>query len=263
MILTRLTVAKEAAKLAGSYLLSIPRTDRSFSSKGKSDVVTIYDKESERIIIDHIHSKLPSDDFLGEEEGLISHGGTGRWIIDPIDGTSNFVHAIPSYTISIGYEIEEGKPIIGVVYDPSLDELFWAAEGHGAFCNGSPIQCSKVTIPKNSLSVCPPPQRNPEDFETYLLLYRYICNHTEEIREFGSAALHLCYLASGRIEGMIELHVGYYDIAAGLVVLKEAGGSSSSLDGSKHPQQSIIATNGILHEWYKKAVDATIGSVLF
>lgn len=263
MILTRLAVAKEAAKLAGSYLLSIPQSDRSFSSKGKSDVVTIYDKESERIIRNHINSKLPSDDFLGEEEGLISYGGTGRWIIDPIDGTSNFVHAIPSYAISIAYEVEEGKPIIGVVYDPNRNELFWAAEGRGSYCNGLPVRCSTVADPQNSITVCPSPQRNLEDFETYLLLYRYICNHTEEIREFGSAALHLCYLASGRIEGMIELHVGYYDIAAGLVILKEAGGSSSSLNGSKHPQQSIIATNGILHEWYKKAVDATIGSVLF
>ena len=158
-LLKRLAAAKKVALLVGALIMKDPVDRIQVSFKGKSDVVTQMDVMSEHYIKDFLNARFPYDDFVGEELGLESHGCCGRWIIDPIDGTSNYVHSIPGFTISIAYEVEPFVPIIGVVYSPSHKELYYAVKGEGAYCNGSRISVSNISQPKEALTIICPPLR--------------------------------------------------------------------------------------------------------
>lgn len=255
---SRLVAAKEVALLVGDLITKEAFDRDQVSSKGKSDLVTRMDVLSEQYIKGYLHERFPNDDFVGEELGFESYGNCGRWIIDPIDGTSNFVHAIPGFTISIAYEVELYSPLLGVVYSPCHKELYYAQRGKGAFCNGKRISVSHVPVAKEALTIISPPLRVLHHLPVFLEIFKAICGQTGDTRDFGSAALHFCYVASGKADGFFEYGLKYHDVAAGVVLLGEAGGRYSFLE--EHVPNlfsgNIIATNAELHLWYTTTIRA-------
>ena len=252
----RLEAAKQVARMAGAMLQDGQRGNLEITSKGKNDFVTVMDVQSEQLIIDYLHERFPEDNVLGEEIGFKKHGNGGTWIIDPVDGTTNYIHGLPGYSVSIAYEESPWHPIIGVVYDPTNDELYAAQEGVGVWCNDQPIAVSSVADRHDSVIMISPPLRKRELLDDYMHLFNTICADSGETRDYGSAALHMCYVAHGRGEAFIEFGLGYHDIAAGTAILKEAGGAISTLDMRQKSEftSSLIATNAVLHEWFVSQV---------
>ncbi len=255
-LLLRLDSAISAARGAGRLILGKDGSKINIRSKGLNDIVTEMDSASERFIIDFLKVRFPDDNFLGEELGETSGGKDGRWIIDPIDGTDNYVHNIPNYSVSIAFENKDGVLSIGVVYNPLQDELFHAVKGGGAFLNGKSISVSEVKEPSLSMFVVSPPFRNHGKAPVYFKLLETIFMQAGDIRRFGSAALDLCYIACGRVDAFFEFGLQLYDIAAGLVILREAGGSYSPFLESEDlfVDGNLIATNGYLQNWYREQI---------
>lgn len=253
----RLDVAIEAAKKAGKLILQLPSFE--VSAKGRNDFVTNADMMAERAIIEHIQASFSDDSFYGEETGhsseqVATSNKAGRWIIDPIDGTTNYIRGIPHYAISIAYEQNEGEPLIGVVFNPVQNELYTAVKGEGAFLNGKPIHASRIVEPKEAATIISPPLRVHSRVEEYFDILKPLFYATTDFWNFGSAALNMCYVAAGRFECYFEYEIYYYDIAAGLIILSEAGGKT---DWLPKPDQNVcrydvLATNGLMHTWYKE-----------
>jgi len=246
----RLKIAIEAAKEAGLMVMDADiNSKKTFKEKKQNDFVTDFDVKAEKLIIARIKEYFPDDAIFGEESGT-SEGKNGRWIIDPIDGTVNFFRGIPNYTISIAFEREQFKPLIGVVYNPRQDELFYALKGSGAFCNGKKILVSKISNPNKAIVVLVPPHRRKEKADLYFSIMRKIFDKVSDIRSFGSAALECCYIASGRLDCYFEFALGYYDFASGMVILQESGGELRSLRGGFTDNYcDIVATNTFLTPW--------------
>ena len=253
----RQSAAETAARRAGEFLLSARLTDALHTTaKGRNDFVTAMDVASEELITAYLHERFPRDNFLGEEGGYQHYGDGGTWVIDPIDGTSNFIHGLPGFTVSIGYEREQWKPVVGVIYNPSSDDLYSAVQGEGAFRNGLPITVSEIADPHRTVVLSSPPLRDTRRLDDYLRIFRVLCTESGEIRGFGSAALHLCYVACGKADAYIEFNLNYHDMAAGLVIVQEAGGKVSDLDRSdirEFPAHFIIS-NALTHRWFCDAV---------
>lgn len=216
----RLQAAMDAARKAGAYLLSKPSF--SVTHKLSNDYVTQADQESERMIRETLLSQFPADGFFGEEEGA-SRTGVGRWIVDPIDGTSNFIADLPLYTVSIAYE-EDGEIQLGCVYCPRLDEMYTALRGKGATLNGQPIHVSTQSSLRDALVGMSFAHRHEEAGQRMLTLLPTLRRSVSDMRRLGSAALDLCFVACGRYEAFIELSLNLYDIAAGMLIVSEAGG---------------------------------------
>ena len=252
-LLDRLEAAVDIARRTGEMLLSARLETRLSRSKGLNDIVTEFDGAAERMIVGHLGSCFPEDRFLGEETGSSKdEGAGGRWIIDPIDGTVNFTRGMPNYTISIAYEEKDGIPVVGVVYNPVQDELYTAVVGCGAFLNEVPIHVSAVDRPDEAIAFTSLPHRTHALAGPYLAILQSLFNQTREFRNLGSAALHMCYLASGRADAFFEYGLHYYDIAGGMIILTEAGGSYGAfLPEARIPDNGdCIATNGLLQSWY-------------
>lgn len=251
MISQRLAVAIEAARKGGEYLLEMDRTAAfTVQEKGENDFVTEADGLCEAIIIETIKERFPDDGVFAEESGSEGGGQGGRWIIDPIDGTVNFSRSIPGYTISIAWEMEPYTPSVGVVYNPRQDELFFCGRGSGAFLNGERISVSKVTEPKRALIATVAPHRRRERFERYRAQASRLFLGTSDIRSYGSCALALAYIAAGRLDAYYEMSLGYYDMAAGLALVREAGGMGTPA-WDDHPFTDsacdLVASNGLIH----------------
>ncbi len=256
----RLDSAINAAREAGRLILDNMNSIDSVVTKGKNDVVTEIDSASEKLIIDYLGLRFPEDNFYGEELGEQSGGDGGRWIIDPIDGTENFVRGIPDFTISIAYEDPDGDLVAGVVYNPSQDTLYHALKGTGAYLNGKPVRVSGIMKPADSVAIVAPPFKKHDEAALYFKVLETIFTQIKDIRRFGSAAQDLCYIASGKIDAFFELGLHYYDIAAGLVILTEAGGKYSGFTPGENVIRdgNIIATNGHLHDWFTKQISDII-----
>jgi len=253
LIMQHLDIAIQAAKLAGSYVVEAEKAG-SFSvhSKRENDFVTDIDIAAERIIIEQIQKHFPEDAIFGEESGKSENSEQGRWIIDPIDGTTNFFRSLPNYTISIAWELEAYAPLVGVVFNPVQNELFYASKNRGAYLNGEPIHVSNVSDISKALMVCVPPHRHHELADQYFSIARQIFHNTSDFRSFGSCALELSYIAAGRIDGYYELCLGYYDMAAGAVILEEAGGAVTHADPDRpfsDDRCDIVASNGLIQDW--------------
>ncbi len=253
-ITERLEAAKKIAKTSGAMIKEKQLSELGTSFKGKSDVVTLMDLESERIIKNYLHEQFPSDNFQGEETGIERYGDGGTWIIDPIDGTNNYVHGIAGYTISIAYETEKHVPLLGVVYSPVHDDLYWAGRGRGAYRNETRITCSSQSEVKDALTIISPPLRYPHFIDTYSEMIRRMCIETGDVRDFGSAALHLSYVADGKADCYFEYGLKYHDVAAGFVIVSEAGGRLSFFEPEIKFSGNIIVTNNQLHLWYTSVV---------
>ena len=193
------------------------------SSKGPGDFVSAADKRSEKIIIEELSKAHPDYGILSEESGEMNKDNKeNRWIIDPIDGTSNFLNGIPQFAISVAYE-EKGKVICGMIFDPIKNEMFFAEKGSGAFLNNSRIRVSNKKSLKESMLVTGGPRRSSKKRDSIFKEYNNISNMVDiPIRKFGSAALDLANVACGRFDGFWQWELSYWDIAAGLIILEES-----------------------------------------
>ena len=227
------------------------------SAKGPGDFVTAADKKSEKIIIEELLKAHPDYGILSEEAGEINKNNKDqRWIVDPIDGTFNFLNGIPQFAISVGYE-EKGEVVCGVVFDPIKNELFFAEKGSGAFLNNSRLRVSNKKKLKDSILVTGGPKFESKKKDTIFEEYVRMSNIVEApIRKFGSASLDLVYVAAGRFDGFWQWELNYWDIAAGLVILREAGGYVEFMEqNTKNPiKKNIIATNSKIHQELQNAL---------
>ena len=241
--------AKAIAREAGKMLKENIGASLKISFKGAVDLVTDYDNRVQRMIFDHLSSRFPEHDFLGEEDLSREKGGEFRWIIDPLDGTTNYAHAFPVFCVSLALEWEE-EVILGVIYDPMREELFSAIKGEGAFLRDKRIRVSLVNdLDKSLIATGFPydlresPVNNIDHFNNFLLC-------VQAIRRCGSAALDLCYVACGRFDGFWELKLNPWDVAAGALIVREAGGHVSDFQNQEFSifKSEILATNGLIHQ---------------
>ncbi len=220
-------------------------------SKSKNNFVTYVDKESERRLVKGLQKILPGSGFITEEETIRNEKKKYTWIIDPIDGTTNFIHRMPCYCISIGlYSEEKDEIILGVIYEPNLDEIFYATKNGGAFMNGKKISVSKTKKLKDSLLVTGFPSFDHSRVEEYISLFRHFMKESHGLRRMGSAAVDMAYTACGRFESFYEYGLNPWDIAAGAIIVKEAGGQVSDFSGKNTWLfgKEIIASNGNTHK---------------
>jgi myo-inositol-1(or 4)-monophosphatase len=244
-----LAVAVEAAKAAGRLLLDYVRSGFRIEHKASINLVTDADRAAEQCIIDRIRRSFPTHRTLAEERGSDTQPSSRyQWIIDPLDGTTNFAHGFPVYAVSIGVE-GDGRGLIGVVYDPTRDELFTAEAGQGAHLNGQPISISDTALLEDALVVTgfgydirDTPNNNLDHFTRFAL-------KAQGVRRTGSAALDLCYVAAGRFDGFWEISLNPWDMAAGVVILQAAGGYVTDLRGNAHSiyQPQLLASNAHIH----------------
>lgn len=251
-----LTTAIEAAKEAGKFLKQNVGKVKNIQLKGgeEKNLVTEIDKRSEEIIIDIIKKHHPGHDILAEESGA-GRGQTSefRWIIDPLDGTTNFTHSFPVFCVSIGVE-HKGDLIAGVIYDPNFDELFTAERGNGAFLNGKRIHVSHTDTLKRSLLVTGFPYNVTDNPDNAIEHFIQFLMESQAVRRMGSAAIDLAYVAAGRYEGFWEVALNPWDMAAGALLVTEAGGMLSDFSGNPFSvyKKQVLATNGLVHEEMKK-----------
>ena len=228
------------------------------SSKSPGDFVSAADKRSEKIIIEELSKAHPDYGILSEESGEMNKDNKeNRWIIDPIDGTSNFLNGIPQFAISVAYE-EKGKVICGMIFDPIKNEMFFAEKGSGAFLNNSRIRVSNKKNLKESMLVTGGPRRSSKKRDSIFKEYNNISNMVDiPIRKFGSAALDLTNVACGRFDGFWQWELSYWDIAAGLIILEESGGFVDFLEKDEKvlTKKNIIATNSKIHEELKNVLE--------
>lgn len=244
----RLDLALDLARRAGALLRDGYGRAGSVHYKGPIDPVTEYDLRSEALIREAIHATFPGDSILAEEAG-ISGTGAGRWLIDPLDGTVNFSHSIPIFAVSIAYA-EEGRPQLGVIYDPLRDELFQACIGTGAWLNGRRLQVSAAEALDRSLLVTGFPYGIRSAPNNNLGHYADFALRSLGVRRLGSACLDLAYVAAGRFDGYWEFAVEAWDVAAGMLLVEEAGGQVTRADGSPDPllpPTSIVAAGPHVH----------------
>lgn len=259
-----LEIAIKAARLAGQIIVNHlgKISENDVNLKHTSDFVTIVDRESEEVIIDTIKKCFPDHLFLAEESLKECGTETYRWIIDPLDGTTNYIHSYPVFSVSIALEYE-GEIITGVILDPLRNELFWAEKGSGAYVNCSPIEVSKVNIGE-SLITTGFPFRSKKMIESYLKLFRNIFLKVSDLRRSGSAALDLAYLASGRCDGFFELGLSPWDIAAGSLLIREASGIVTDFAGGNAYLKTgnIVAGNSAVHKEILKEVKKVFEGII-
>ena len=224
------------------------------SKKGPGDFVTSADKRTEKILIEELLKAHPEFGIITEEQGIINKSNTkNRWVIDPIDGTMNFMNGIPQFAISVGYE-EENELKCGVIFNPIMNEMFCAEKGNGAYLNNSRIRVSNKKKLKDSLIVTGGPKAASKIKEKIFSEYINVSKNVSNVRKFGSAALDLAYVACGRFDGYWQRELSFWDIAAGVIILKEAGGFVEFFeDNNSNPlKRNILATNSIIHEELKE-----------
>lgn len=246
-------VAIQAALRAGELLKQGFNTDYKITSKpGNHNLVTEYDYAAEKCIITMIREQFPDHNFLAEEGGATKGASSSSitWVIDPLDGTVNFAHHIPFFCVSIAACLNE-EVLCGVVYHPITEELFIAEKGHGSFLNGSRLQVSATQDIQNAIVATGFPYNLSENPHQCIDAFCKIAHLGIPIRRLGSAALDLSYVAAGRFDAFWEVVLQPWDVAAGKLILEEAGGKLTHYNGEKHPiyvSDTVLATNGIIHE---------------
>ncbi len=243
---------KDTAVEAGKILKEGYGTNFKISSKdGKNNLVTEYDFKSENYIITQIKETFPESSILAEESGKTGDIISDKinWIIDPLDGTVNFAHGIPLFSVSIAAELK-GEIIAGAIYQPILGELFWAEKGKGAFLDGERISVSSINEFDRAFLVTGFPYNVSDNPCNCVDLFVKIVQQGIPVRRLGSAALDLAYVAAGRFDAFWELELKPWDVAAGVLIVKEAGGNITQFDNTKYTvyDQTLLASNGLIHE---------------
>jgi myo-inositol-1(or 4)-monophosphatase len=248
----------EIAREAGALLMGYFHKRVKVEYKGDVDLVTVADRESEALILSRIREQWPSHDVMGEEGSRIQTGSDYLWYIDPLDGTTNFAHGFPVFCVSLALQ-HQGKRIAGVVFDPTRDELFAAELGRGAYLNHNRIAVSKVDNLAESLVGTGFPShkrhKNPNIF-----FYHQITLHSHGVRRAGSAALDLCSVAAGRLDGFWEFNLNPWDTAAGVLLVEEAGGKVTNFTGGPFniDSREVLSSNSLLHDELLKEFQAII-----
>ncbi len=243
-----LEVAIAAAEAAGEVLRSGFGQEHQTEYKGEAELVTEADEEAERAIMEVLREAFPDYGILTEESGELEGEGDTRWIVDPLDGTTNYVHSLPYFCTSIALE-REGQIVVGVVHDPMAEETYAAQRGGGAILNGRPIRVSETDESTRALLGSSFPD-DPEEIPLGLDLFERFTNLSRGMRRLGSGALDLCYVAAGRLDGCYEQGFSAWDIAAGVLILEEAGGETTNYQGGRldlEESEGLVASNRLLH----------------
>lgn len=251
--------ALEAARIAARYLrTSEPPPDTRWDTKtASSDFVTAIDRTAEQLIADHLNSAFPDSSIMGEELSPDAETGGLVWVVDPLDGTTNYLHGYPAYSVSIAAMIDRDL-VSGVVLDVSRSMEYVATKGAGATCNGGPTSVSSRESHRNSLIGTGFPFKALDLLDDYLLQFRSVLTNTSGIRRGGSAAIDLATVASGGMDGFWELHLAPWDVAAGTLIIREAGGLVTNLAGSNSvvTHGPIVAGNPTIHSWLLDLLNA-------
>jgi myo-inositol-1(or 4)-monophosphatase len=253
--LTEWLRAAEGAARKGAEVLEHWRDKFTAREKGRADLVSEADVESQAAVRSFLLGRFPSHGFLGEEDAhgkprdsaLVPRGAPPTWIVDPLDGTANYVHDVPAYCVSIGL-MADGELVVGVVYDPRQNEIFSAAKGQGTYLNGEPTRVSAVPdLGRALISTGFPP--DPEAQERNLAWWRVFSYHAQALRRTGSTALNMAYVAAGRFDAYWAFDNYAWDVAAGVVLIREAGGIVTRVDGSPADpfRPDILAGNPAVH----------------
>ncbi|MGH7947989.1 MAG: inositol monophosphatase family protein [Candidatus Binataceae bacterium] len=252
-------VAHRAARAAGRVHLQRLRRINIARKSNALDLVTEADRESEAAAIDVIRRAFPEQEILAEEGGATGAAGEHRWIIDPLDGTTNFAHAFPQFCVSIAYE-HRGKILVGVVYDALKRELFSSRRGKGAKLNGKPIRVSRTRELERSLLLTGFPYDRRERRRFYMCFWEQFMTRVQGVRRTGAAALDLAYVACGRNDGFWEFGLKAWDVAAGSLIVEEAGGRVTNMDGTRLDLNGgkILASNGRIHREMLREIAATM-----
>lgn len=264
-MLPQSTLAAELARKAGTLIAGEFGRTRQVGFKSAVDLVTEVDLAAQALIVRGIRAAFPDHAILAEEDESAEAAKArlrgdadaapgrgpatgGQWVVDPLDGTINFVHGLPHVAVSIAY-LEGGRPRAAAVYDPCKDELFLAEDGGGASLNGVPLAVSTTPLLDRALLVTGFPYDRRQHIDTYLPYFREFLCAAQDVRRYGCASLDLCYVAAGRFDGFWEWKLAPWDTAAGWLVVQEAGGRVSDFDGSAYTPwiPRILATNGLLH----------------
>jgi myo-inositol-1(or 4)-monophosphatase len=244
-----LNFAIRVARDAGRLIRDRVGTDIGIDHKGSINLVTDVDLASERLIREAISTYYPRHEILAEEGGLSESGSEYRWIVDPLDGTTNYAHGYPIFCVSIALECK-GEPVLGVVYDPMRDEMFTAERGAGAALNNRPIRVSKVDDLMQGLLSSGFPYDIKTSKLTNLDHWSNFALNAQALRRDGAAALDLCYVACGRFDGFWELNLSPWDTAAGTLIVTEAGGRITDFSGGpfSNYKLEVVASNGLIHD---------------
>ena len=250
-----LATAIEAVVRAGELQMARFGSDVRIDKKGTIDLVTEVDVEVERMFRALISERFPDHDVLGEEMGDSSTGASHRWVFDPLDGTTNYAHGLPLFCSTLALEIE-GQPDVGAVFDPSRRELFTAERGVGAWLNGEPIRVSQAETLIDSVLVTGFPYDIRERMDDLLGLFAGFLREARAVRRLGSAAIDLCWVAAGRMDGFWEQGLRAWDTMAGALIVQEAGGRVSALDGGPWDPHGgrVLASNSLIHEEMLKII---------
>ena len=253
-----LAVAVEAARLGGDILREHYRRVKKVEFKGEADLVTEVDRRSEKEIVDLLTSRFPHHSILAEEGTATEKSSEFKWVVDPLDGTTNYAHGYPVFCTSVALEQNEDI-LVGAVYQPMTDELFVAERGGGAFRNGRRIGVSRVEELQRALLATGFPPQVRQSPEEALGHFAAFVRRAQSIRRDGSAALNLCCVASGLFDGFWETYLKPWDTAAGLLVVREAGGLVSRFSGRDYSiyQPQTLATNGLIHEQMQQVLGKT------
>jgi len=238
-------LAFESGKILSKYFGNIDLIKKKSSS---IDLVTNADIESEELIVRSIQNKFPNHTIVTEESYLEEKNSDFRWIIDPLDGTTNFVHNLPIFAVSIALQYKNNT-VLGVVYNPAADKLFHASDGNGSYLNNKKISISSSKTLSDSLIVTGFPYLHDDKWDLSFSIFKDFYSKTQGVRRLGAAALDLCFVAMGRFEVFYEFNLKPWDICAGAIIAEEAGAKVTDWDGSKYPSSGkrIIASNHYVH----------------
>jgi len=251
-----LEVAVSAAREAGRIQLGSFHDEHTVEFKGETDLVTEVDRACELAIVQILRDAFQDHDFLLEESAGTTRGSTFKWIVDPLDGTTNYAHRYPHFCCSIALE-QAGETVLGVVLDPYRDEMFSAVRGESALLNGKPIRVSDETELVRCLLTTGFPYDIRTAQENNLDRFAKVILQAQAVRRSGSAALDLCYLASGRLDGYWILRLAPWDVAAGILMVEEAGGTVTDLKGGKNKSgpEGLVASNGKIQQTLQRLLD--------
>jgi len=240
-------LSKEVGVFIREEALTFDRANIEY--KGLNDMVSYVDKTAENKLVKGLEKLLPDAGFITEEKTVNKESDLYTWIIDPLDGTTNFIHGIPTFSISIALQCRN-ELVLGVVYEVNRDECFYAWTNGGAFLNGKPIRVTNAGRVENTLLATGFPYYDFEKQEPYLEVFKELMRSCHGLRRIGSAAVDLAYVAAGRFDGYFEYNLNSYDVAAGIVLVREAGGQVCDFSGGKDmiDRREVIATNGKITE---------------
>ncbi len=245
------TLSKEVGSFIRAEQIKI--TSASIETKSENSLVTYVDKTAEKKIVEKLKELIPGCGFITEEETASHTNEDYIWIIDPLDGTTNFIHGIPCYCVSIGL-MHKQKLVLGVIYEPNMDECFYSWEGANAFMNGKQIHVSKTTKLKNSLVATGFPYYDYEQSDEYIDLLKHLMKNCRGLRRIGSAAVDLAYVACGRFDSFYEYSLNPWDVAAGAFIVQQAGGKVTDFSGGNNflfGKEIIASGNAVQNEMLK------------